>query len=229
MLSYAANVSPQHRTVDVSAKLDRRGLTLLHKARHLPPNTDASKQAKELAEFTGLIAQDIDAMKSYSAARDLVIVSRLPDANANAYASEIQASRAHPKSSDIKNKTGAHGTLRFNGILYVSDTDLMCMHQLDKKKDEFRPIISTWDGKQPMSPTEQNYQGGLNHRLISKTQHGFNDNYVDADGNPLNREVGNEFILFVCGTAEVVHTIQELKAEYGFLDLENWHSEYEPK
>ncbi len=209
------------------ARYDAFGHLLMRKARLLPPNVHASREARELSEFTGLIAKDIDALRGYSASRNLVLITRLPDFNAPSYAIEIQNESAFPKPSDLKQKTGAYGAFKFNGTLYVSDMDMMCMHKLDKRADRFTPIESDWDGKRAMTPIEHDYIGSMNSLLISKTQHAFNDNWVTESGAPKNIDIGNEFLIAACGTLKVIESVKDLKREYERIGLENWHWQYE--
>jgi hypothetical protein len=132
------------------ANYDAWGHHLLRRARFIPENRIASPKAKELAEFTGLIAQDIDALSLFSAQKKLIIVARLPDFFANCYADKIVAGTAFPKHGSIKEKARNYGTITKKGVLFVSDNDFMCAHQLDVSRDKYIPIESDWDGDRPL-------------------------------------------------------------------------------
>ena len=76
-----------------------------------------------------------------------------------------------------------------------------------------------------MNAEENRYFGALNNLLISRLQHGCNDNFV-TNGRPNNPGVGTEFIGFDRGRTEVVYELRNLRMYYRRHRLQNWHPAY---
>ena len=214
------------------ASLDKDGDALRRTAQGLPENRFASPRARELSAYTGFVAQDIDTISAFCARKDLLIVFRCPDFNANGYVAEVKDRRYSMKPSHIKKKTGALGVLHWGGKAYVSDYDLLCVHRLDRRTGRYESVPLTWDGKSGMSAAEEEIIGGLNRRLIFKLQHGCNDNYVvkAGDGTPMfpkNPHIGDEFLVFRHQDVSFVAGKSALRSQvYGRFGLTGWHQAY---
>ncbi len=206
-------------------EIDRTGVTLLARARTHPDNCKVSPEAARLAGFTGLIGRDIDTFIRFTRMHDLLIVARMPDFFAHAYVEELKRGQAKPKNASIKSKCDDYSTQTCDGRLYVSDIDLMCAHRFDRAKQTFVPLMFEWDGRRVMSPEENRYFGVLNMLLISKLQHGCNDNYVTS-GRPNYINIGSEFIGFERGRTEVIYDVPGLRMYYRKHRLQNWHAAY---
>lgn len=214
------------------ANFDKEGAALRRRADSLPENRYASPRAQGLAKYTGFVARDIDAISAFCAQKDLLIIFRCPDFNANSYVEEVKDGSHRMKPSHIKKKTGAHGTLDWGGQFYVSDYDLMCVHRLDRKTGTYTAVPLTWDGKSTKTAAEEEILGALNRRLIFKLQHGCNDNYVakSADGRstrPKNPGIGNEFLAFRSQDIAFVMGRSTLRSHfYDRYRLAGWHPAY---
>lgn len=204
--------------------VDRDGVQLLNKAKAAAENRGASKEAQAFL-FTGLAGKDIDTLNAFTLRKKLLMVTRMPNEFANAWVSEIKSGKMREKSADIKTKTLEYGTITLNGRTYVSDIDLMCIHKYDETAKNFVPIVISWNGRTAMTEDEFEYIGVLNMLLVSKLQHGCNDNYV-ANGRPLNSSIGEEFVIFNRGRIQVIYGVRDLRMYYCMLGLKNWHAEY---
>lgn len=214
------------------ASFDKAGAVLLTHAKHLPENRLASARAQALSGYTGFVAQDIDAISAFCVQRELLIIFRCPDFNANSYVTEVKGGSYWMKPSHIKKKTGAHGLLLFGGRAYVSDYDLMCVHRLNRKTGSYEAVPLTWDGKSNKTAAEEEIIGTLNRRLIFKLQHGCNDNYVikSADGRstlPKNPNIGDEFLVFRGQDVYFVMGKSKLRSQFYIRHgLSGWHQAY---
>lgn len=214
------------------ASLDKVGDSLRRSAQALPENRFASPRAQELATYTGFVGQDIDTVSAFCAHKDLLMIFRCPDFNANSYVKEVKDRRYRMKPSHIKKKTGDHGVLHWGGKAYVSDYDLMCVHRLDRRSGRYEAVPLTWDGKSNKSGAEEEIIGALNRRLIFKLQHGCNDNYVvrSGDGKPIlpkNPNIGDEFLVFRHQEVSFVMGKSTLRTQvYGRFGLTGWHQAY---
>lgn len=214
------------------AIFDKTGAALLTHAKHLPENRLASARAQALSGYTGFVAQDIDAVSAFCLQRDLLIIFRCPDFNANSYVAEVKDGSHKMKPSHIKKKTGEHGLLFFGGRAYVSDYDLMCVHRLDRKTGSYEAVPLTWDGKSNKTAAEEEIIGALNRRLIFKLQHGCNDSYVvkSADGSamlPKNPNIGDEFLAFRGQEVDFVMGKSQLRSQFYIrYGLSGWHQAY---
>jgi hypothetical protein len=198
---------------------------LLLKAGNIRENSHASKEAARLAQFSGLIGRDIDVFKLFTASRDLLIIARMPDPYANAYVEELVNEVMKPKPGDVKGKVGPAATLKIGGKTYVSDIDLMCAHKFDRGHQRYIPLVFDWDGKRKMTVEEDDCFSALNRMLISKLQHGCNDNFL-KDGRPASTDIGTDFISINRGRVQIILGVKNLRAHYDLLGLENWHAEY---
>jgi hypothetical protein len=203
------------------AETDLAATNLYNSGRALLENANTSPRAKRLASFTGLIGQDIDVFCRFTAIHRLLIIARMPDFHASSYAQDLKNGTRVPKRAFEHGKSDA---LALTEQGSVSDVDLMCLHRRNDSTGEYSAIISDWDGKRRMTGEEAKYIGGLNQLLISKIQHGCNDNYVNFK-KALNPVIGYDFIAFNCGIPQVF-TFVQLKSYYHANKLKNWHAEY---
>ena len=214
------------------ASFDKTGAALLTEARHLPENRFASARAQALSVYTGFVARDIDTISAFCAQRELLIIFRCPDFNANSYVAEVKNGSFRMKPCHIKKKTGEHGLLYFGGRAYISDYDLMCVHRLNRRTGAYEAVPLTWDGKSNKTTAEEEIIGTLNRRLIFKLQHGCNDNYVikSPDGDPTfpkNPDIGDEFLVFRGQDVDFVMGKSKLRSQfYVRHGLSGWHQAY---
>jgi hypothetical protein len=214
------------------ASLDEDGAELFKQARSLPENRFASTRAQALSIYTGFVAQDIDAISALCVHRELLIIFRCPDFNANSYVAEVKDGSYWMKPCYIKQKTGEHGVLFFGGRAYVSDYDLLCVHRLNRETGAYEAVQLAWDGKSHKTAAEEEIIGTLNRRLIFKLQHGCNDNHVfkSADGRPSlprNKNIGDEFLAFRGQAIDFVMGKSTLRSQfYGRYGLSGWHQAY---
>jgi hypothetical protein len=185
--------------------------------------TSASPRAKNICDQSGIIAVDADIFMEF-ALRGHRIVVRAPNVFAYTYADELAlGGNVIPKPPSTHDKTARTGpfvgAIKGEPTLQVSDYDLMCIYPIESKvlfvdknevphEKETRPIIDL-----------------MNLRLVSKIQHGCNDEFVDTCDNPKNCDIGDKFVWFEEDCADVFDR-QGLKNEYRKHGMK-WYQEYE--
>lgn len=208
------------------------GATPLREAQDTFEYRTASARAQHFSKLSGFVARDIDTISDFCVGKDLLLISRCPDYNANRYVDEVRSGDFRMKPSHIKKKTGAYGVLFWGGRGYVSDYDLMCVHKLNRSTGKYEALQMSWDGRRTMTAVEEDIIGRLNRRLVFKIQHGCNDNFAVrwADGSnpmPKVKNIGDEFLVFRHNDISFVGSKFALKTKfYDRFGLSGWHPVY---
>ncbi len=145
--------------------------------------------------LSGMDARDVRAFREYSR-RGLLLVVRCPKLAARVWHGVFP-----PKNMNIKTKTGSSGTVDHNQKVFVSDYDLMSIWRRGAQGWE-KVFVSAANGARqgPWSVEARDLVLHLNHTLISKIQHGCQDDY-QSPNNP-GLKAGDHFAAFYGGMAE---------------------------
>lgn len=135
-----------------------------------------------LSEESGMDARDIMVLRRFTAERQLLIIFRCPKRSARAFHGTLPA-----KTFATKAKTNETGTvLGYGGRLMVSDYDMMSCWRYTGTG--FQKIyISALEPGAPRgrwSPEARDLVRDLNQLLITKLQHGCQDDFLSAEKNP---------------------------------------------
>lgn len=135
-----------------------------------------------LMEQSGVDARDIMNLRKFTAAQNLLVIFRCPKAWARAFHGTLPA-----KTFATKAKTNETGTVRSGtGHLMVSDYDMMSVWRFNGTG--FSKIyISAMEPGAPRgrwSPEARDLVKAMNAFLVSKLQHGCQDDFLSAEKNP---------------------------------------------
>lgn len=135
-----------------------------------------------LSEESGMDARDIMALRRVTAALGLMIIFRCPKPGARAFHGTLPA-----KTFATKAKTNETGTVfGHGGTLMVSDYDMMSVWR--STGGGFAKIyvsaLEPGAARGAWSAEARDLVRGLNRVLITKLQHGCQDDFLDAARNP---------------------------------------------
>ena len=135
-----------------------------------------------LSQESGVDARDVMNLRRFTAEQKLLIIIRCPKPWARAFHGTLPA-----KTFATKAKTNETGTvLSRNGIMMVSDYDMMSVWRFNGTG--FSKIyISALEHGAPRgrwSPEARDLVKAMNTFLISKLQHGCQDDFLSAEKNP---------------------------------------------
>ena len=153
---------------------------------------------------SGMDGQDIMRLRQFTAKEQLLIVIRCPKPNAAAFHGTLD-----PKNVNTKAKTNETGTVRdAHGRLMVSDYDMMSVWQYTGTG--YRKIfVSALDPpgapRGHWAPEAVRIVRAMNAFLISKIQHGCQDDFVNAEKNP-GLKMADHFLAFDVGTGVYLPT-----------------------
>jgi hypothetical protein len=143
-------------------------------------------------------ARDVRTFREVSLTSRLIIVVRCPKRTARPWHGLLA-----PKPMATKQKTGTSGVVVTpDGTMFVSDYDLMSVWQGDG--DGFRKVFissTTGNPRGPFTAEAKVVVRALNARLVSRIQHGCQDDYHSAS-NPGVKPVDDHFAAFAVGAAE---------------------------
>lgn len=131
---------------------------------------------------SGIDARDVGTLRGFSA-RQLIIIVRNPKVTARAWHGVIP-----PKNIATKAKTGSSGiVITSDQRMYVSDYDLMCVWRTAGGTPE-KLFISAADGaaRGKWSQEAVALVVELNGQLVSKIQHGCQDDFQSASNPGVN-------------------------------------------
>ena len=161
------------------------------------------------SRLSGIDARDVGTFRGFSA-QGLLIVVRNPKVTARAWHGVLP-----PKNIATKAKTGSSGVvITDQNRMLVSDYDLMSIWRTRAQSPE-KVFISAASGasRGKWSPEAVALVVELNGRLVSKIQHGCQDDYHSAS-NPGVRP-GDHFSAFHAGTATHLPSPATCAAFYG--------------
>lgn len=134
-----------------------------------------------LSRDSGMDARDIMSLRRFTASEKLLIVFRCPKATARAFHGTLPA-----KTFATKAKTNETGTVYGNSGLMVSDYDMMSVWRFTGG-GYTKIYISALEPGAPRgrwSPEARDLVRAMNTFLVSKLQHGCQDDFLSAEKNP---------------------------------------------
>ena len=147
---------------------------------------------------SGMDAQDIMRLRQFTAKEQLLIVVRCPKPNAAAFHGTLA-----PKNVATKAKTNATGTVRDDhGRLMVSDYDMMSVWRYTGtgyQKIFVSALEPPGAPRGNWAPEAIRIVRAMNAFLISKIQHGCQDDFVNVEKNP-GLKLADHFMAFDVGT-----------------------------
>lgn len=135
-----------------------------------------------LMEESGVDARDIMNLRKFTADERLLVIFRCPKAWARAFHGTLPA-----KTFFTKAKTNETGTvLSASGIMMVSDYDMMSVWRFNGTGFSKIYISAMEPGaaRGRWSPEARDLVKAMNAFLISKLQHGCQDDFLNAEKNP---------------------------------------------
>jgi hypothetical protein len=147
---------------------------------------------------SGMDGQDIMRLRRFTANEQLLIIIRCPKPNAAAFHGTLD-----PKNVNTKAKTNATGTVRdANGHLMVSDYDMMSVWRYTGSGYQ-KIFVSALDPpgapRGAWAPEAVRIVRAMNALLVSKIQHGCQDDFVNVEKNP-GLKMADHFLAFDVGT-----------------------------
>lgn len=130
---------------------------------------------------SGMDARDIMSLRRFTASEKLLIVFRCPKATARAFHGTLPA-----KTFATKAKTNETGTVYGQSGLMVSDYDMMSVWRFTGG-GYAKIYISALEPGAPRgrwSPEARDLVRAMNTFLVSKLQHGCQDDFLSAEKNP---------------------------------------------
>jgi hypothetical protein len=151
----------------------------------------------EFSAQSAIDARDVRTFRTVSLKNQLLIVVRCPKLTARPWHGLLA-----PKPLVTKQKTGTSGVVvTSKGQMYVSDYDLMCIWRRDGDKFQKVFVSSTTDNPRgPFSDEAKAIIRELNELLISRIQHGCQDDYHSASNPGVKPD--DHFAAFQSGRAE---------------------------
>ncbi len=135
-----------------------------------------------LMHESGMDARDIMHLRRFTAAEKLLIVMRCPKRNAAAFHGDLPA-----KTWATKAKTNATGTVAgAHGNLMVSDYDMMSVwrHDGERYRKIYISALEHGASSGAWSPEATHLVREMNKFLITRIQHGCQDDFLNTAKNP---------------------------------------------
>jgi hypothetical protein len=136
-----------------------------------------------LSEHSGMDARDIMALRRFTRERQLMIVFRCPKPSARAFHGTFPAKTFATKAKSNAGTGTVHGA---QGQLMVSDYDMMSVWRHDGTGWRKIAVSALTPGaaRGPWSEQAREIVVAMNRFLVSKLQHGCQDDFLDAEKNP---------------------------------------------
>lgn len=134
-----------------------------------------------LSRDSGMDARDIMGLRRFTASEKLLIVFRCPKVSARAFHGTLPA-----KTFATKAKTNDTGTVQGNSRLMVSDYDMMSVWRFTGGgyAKIYISALEPGAARGRWSPEARDLVRAMNTFLVSKLQHGCQDDFLSADKNP---------------------------------------------
>jgi hypothetical protein len=145
---------------------------------------------------SGLDGQDIMHLRQFTAAEKLLLIIRCPKRNAAAFHGDLPA-----KTWATKAKTNATGTVRdANGNLMVSDYDMMSLWRYNGTgyAKIYVSALTPGAAHGAWGVEARRLVRAMNQFLITKIQHGCQDDFVNREKNP-GVKMADHFLAFDVG------------------------------
>jgi hypothetical protein len=151
----------------------------------------------KFSALSAIDARDVRAFRETSLKEKLLIVVRCPKLTARPWHGLL-----NPKPLTTKQKTGTSGVVVTpKGRIYVSDYDLMCVWRRgDGGYHKILITSTTSDPRGPYSDEAKDVVRALNAQLVSRIQHGCQDDLHSPKNPGLKPE--DHFAAFAAGAAE---------------------------
>ncbi len=169
----------------------------------------ATQQDIAHSRLTGMDARDIRVFRQFSEAGYLIFI-RCPKVAARAMHGMFP-----PKPLAVKQKTGSSGiVVTSSGAMHVSDYDLMSVWKRAGANNWEKIFMSAANGasKGPWTEEARNLVQKLNTRLVSRLQHGCQDDFQSAK-NPGVKPT-DHFALFEQGICEPIAKAEDCARAY---------------
>jgi hypothetical protein len=159
-------------------------------------------------------ARDVRSFRAYTLKNQLLVVIRCPKTTARPWHGLMP-----PKPLVTKQKTGTSGVVVTpRGTMFVSDYDLMSIHRRDDRGIAKVFVSSTTDSPRgPFTEEAKALISDLNTQLVSRIQHGCQDDY-HSPKNP-GVKPDDHFAAFAFGTAEHLDTPRDCALLYARYSL----------
>ncbi len=185
----------------------RPGIANLEKAWGVDPHLVA------VAEWSGMDAIDLETLREFSLSRRFLMVFRAPGGAGRAI--RALGADVRPKPAEMKEKTQGKWITRGN-VFYTSDWDLLSVWRRDGAG--YSKFALPASGAQL-----DNFLKDVNRQMLYPLQHGANDDYLDAAGQPKNRDIGTRFVTISdVGRVDTCETLALMKAFYAARGLTPW-------
>lgn len=136
----------------------------------------------KLMEQSGVDARDIMNLRKFTTAEKLLIIFRCPKAWARAFHGTLPS-----KTFATKAKTNETGTvLSKNGVMMVSDYDMMSVWRFNGTgfSKIYISALEAGAARGRWSPEARDLVKAMNAFLVSKLQHGCQDDFLSTEKNP---------------------------------------------
>lgn len=134
-----------------------------------------------LSRESGMAAQDIMNLRRFTASQGLMIVFRCPKRGVRGFHGTLPA-----KTWAAKSKTNETGTVAgHGGIMMVSDYDMMSMWKRGAGWEKiYVSALARGASRGPWSKQAGDLVRAMNMFLLTRIQHGCQDDFYSADKNP---------------------------------------------
>lgn len=160
----------------------------------------ASGSDIDLAIASGFDPRDVHAIRDYSEAKSLLLVFRCPKPSARPWHGEYEPKRGH-----VAEKSDAQGRATKGGRIYVSDYVLMSVWRVSGTiaargyQKIFVTAMQRGAKRGAFSPEATAIVAKLNRGLVSRLQHGAQDDWANAANRGVTPD--DRFLAFECGAA----------------------------
>lgn len=167
----------------------------------------------DLAIASGFDPRDVHAIRDYSEAKSLLLVFRCPKASARPWHGDYEPKRGH-----VSEKSDASGRATKAGRIYVSDYDLMSVWRVSGSiaargyQKIFVTAMRRGAKRGAFSPEATETVRSLNKGLVSRLQHGAQDDWANAGNRGVTGD--DRFLAFECGQAWYMGSAQACAAFY---------------
>jgi hypothetical protein len=171
----------------------------------------ASAQDIRVARETGFDPQDVMTLRQASGAQSLLLFFRCPNLAARSLHGLLPA-----KTAVTEAKSGPSGAVQgAQGHLMVSDYDIMSCWRQEGAGFRKIPVTASTPGAKygAWLPEARDLVRGLNRLLLTRIQHGAQDDWLDAARNR-GVKPADAYLAFRLGVAEPLHGPESLKRAY---------------
>jgi hypothetical protein len=171
----------------------------------------ASAQDIRVARETGFDPQDVMTLRRFTGAQNVMMFFRCPNLASRSLHGLLPA-----KTAVTERKSGPSGAVQgAHGNLMVSDYDIMSCWRQEGPGFRKIPVTATTPGAKygAWLPEARDLVRALNRQLLTKIQHGAQDDWLDAARNR-GVKAQDEYLAFRLGLAEPLHGPESLKRCY---------------